>query len=527
MKLEVFQLQNERPRSSFVLRYSQHFVIMQGFDLNAFAALAQQVPQQHFQQPVAPMQPFGHQAAAPVQNNQLFGLQQPQFQGAPQQQYQQPGQFQQQQPMQQQWAPPQQQQQQFQAPPQQQYQQPQVSGFQILQNPGFGQVQQPQQTQPAIPIQQFQPQVPPPMQAPPVQQAAVQPPVPAPNAIFFSEEWHPQFGFLSNFFPAPFAGTKGNCKYMSVEQYYVEKKARCAKDEEVRKAIMAVTWNVFNAQGQIDFQTSRQGNLYLKQLGQKIRNLNEDEWDKVKTQVMRTALMYKFAQNQPLYDLLMQTGEDVLFEASEDDVWAIGCNEQQARSGQVPMSEWGSNLTGFLLMEIRGTFRKTGKPEWAIIQAAKPEVSMTRSEVSGAAPVVVATTLPAPAVDAAAPPAGNAIAELLKEEPKKEEIKPVIVAEAPAVVETAKVEEVKATPAVVAPAANPLMEVMQEAGAIPPQTNPLTELVPTATEVKPVEIAPEHAGVVIATTMQPPVPAEIKAEPVVASGTINPLTLIM
>jgi len=426
---------------------------MQGFDLNAFVALAQQVPGQA-QQPQAPTytQTQFPQPAQPA----IY---------APQIQAQQ--------------FPPQQQQQ------QNQWQGGATGGFQAHQFPAPLHQMTPV---PVPPMQQFGSQVVQQgfgqQQAPPPQ---FQLQMPAPNAIFFSDEWNPQNGWMADWFPARFQGTKGNCKYMSVEQYLTEKMAILANDAEVRKAIMAVQVEVVTPQG-IDWQTNRQANQYLRQLGQQIRNFNHEEWDKLKIQVMRTALTYKFAQNQPLYDLLLKTGDDVLFNASADDYWGIGIGEQEARSGAVQMVNWGSNFTGFLLMEIRSAFRKTGKPAWSLPQANKPEVSMTRSEVSAEAPTGLTTPLP---VDKG-----------------KEEL-----------VQPAPVVETKSVPPT-----NPLFDVLkQEVEVIKPPANPTLDL-PVQQEQKPAPVQAEATKPAeIATTVaNPPT-----SEPVIPTGTVDPLTLLM
>lgn len=478
---------------------------MQGFDLNSFLATAQPNQQQQAQQPVFQQQQYNQYAGQPQQQVQ----QQAQWQGAPMGTVQQQG---------------------FGGFPAQQYQQPvqqQQTGFNQLlmsQNATMGLGSTPaismQQAFPphqGVPAQQFQGN---PMQQFPVTQIAAPAPVqmpqqkPAPAAIFFSEEWNEKWGWMSNFFPAPFSGTRGNCKYITVEQYYMEKKARCADDEEVRKMIMAVTWNVTNAAGQIDWQTNNQANQYLKQLGQKIRTWDVNkkaEWEKVKTSVMRTALLYKFSQNQQLHDLLLATNDDVIFEASQDNVWGIGCTEQQARNGEVPIDEFGSNLVGFLLMEIRSTFRKTGKPAWALIQAEKPVVSMTRSEVSTAAPVNPTIATP-----------------IVVETPKPVEEVKVVVEVVPAVVETPKpVEEVKPVvevtpvPAVVE-TPKPVEEVKPVVEVAPVQAPAVVEVVPAPAAV--VEEVKAPVEVLNAPIAQPVAPVEIHAE--AAAGGINPLNLL-
>jgi len=60
-------------------------------------------------------------------------------------------------------------------------------------------------------------------------------------------------------------------------------------------------------------------------------------------------LIEKFSQNSELKNLLLQTGDSLLVEASPyDKVWGIGLNEQDAKYKQ-----WkGEKLLGYALMDV-------------------------------------------------------------------------------------------------------------------------------------------------------------------------------
>jgi len=66
------------------------------------------------------------------------------------------------------------------------------------------------------------------------------------------------------------------------------------------------------------------------------------DWESVKVQVMRDALVAKFAQHEELKVLLLSTGEAKLIEdTSDDDYWGCGSDGR------------GKNMLGRILMEVR------------------------------------------------------------------------------------------------------------------------------------------------------------------------------
>uniref|UniRef100_A0A915MV81 NADAR domain-containing protein n=1 Tax=Meloidogyne javanica TaxID=6303 RepID=A0A915MV81_MELJA len=80
------------------------------------------------------------------------------------------------------------------------------------------------------------------------------------------------------------------------------------------------------------------------------RAFDHDEWGNVKKNVMLTALRAKFEQNVQLFNMLIETENAMLIEAS------IGCslNSQAIKI----IDNWrGSNQMGNLLMQLRHEFR--------------------------------------------------------------------------------------------------------------------------------------------------------------------------
>ncbi len=72
-----------------------------------------------------------------------------------------------------------------------------------------------------------------------------------------------------------------------------------------------------------------------------------EDWEKVKEEVMRKALLAKFKQNPQLAEKLLATGqEELVYSAPDDYYWGAG----QDGSGE--------NRLGALLMEIRESLRQ-------------------------------------------------------------------------------------------------------------------------------------------------------------------------
>lgn len=74
------------------------------------------------------------------------------------------------------------------------------------------------------------------------------------------------------------------------------------------------------------------------------------DWDNVKDDVMREVVYAKFTQLEALKQILLNTGDEVLVEHTENDnYWA------DAGDGS------GKNMLGIILMEVRDRIRKESK----------------------------------------------------------------------------------------------------------------------------------------------------------------------
>lgn len=74
------------------------------------------------------------------------------------------------------------------------------------------------------------------------------------------------------------------------------------------------------------------------------------DWERVKLDVMRTALHHKFTAHPSLVDLLLSSGDEEIIErTTEDYYWGCGSDGS------------GMNTLGKLLMELRAEYRSGGR----------------------------------------------------------------------------------------------------------------------------------------------------------------------
>lgn len=147
-------------------------------------------------------------------------------------------------------------------------------------------------------------------------------------------------GYLSNWYQSRFSfrGTD----FTSVEQYMMYRKAVMFGDAAVRRGILLTN------------DAAR-----IKQLGRSVRNYNEKLWSGQRQLIVYQGLLAKFAQNDDLRIMLLNTGNAILAEcAVTDKIWGIGLSMEDDRRFLV--DEWkGSNLLGFSLMQVRNMLQET------------------------------------------------------------------------------------------------------------------------------------------------------------------------
>ena len=144
---------------------------------------------------------------------------------------------------------------------------------------------------------------------------------------------------FSQWQPSPFSVDAD--KYYCAEQYMMAEKARLFDDEQVREEIMNTS-----------------DPKLMRTLGRKVRNFNDEVWDKAKYSIVLNGNYYKFTQNKEMMDFLLSTGDKILVEASPmDTIWGIGLGKDNEKAHNI--ASWrGKNLLGFALMEVRDEIRK-------------------------------------------------------------------------------------------------------------------------------------------------------------------------
>lgn len=127
--------------------------------------------------------------------------------------------------------------------------------------------------------------------------------------------------------------------FVTAEQYMMYTKAITFFDDKNAHQIL----NTSNAKKQ-------------KSLGRAVKNFDSATWDKVKRDTVYTANLLKFDQNKDLLQMLIDTGNTYLVEASPyDKVWGIGMREGE--KGIEDFNNWkGENLLGNILTDLRTYF---------------------------------------------------------------------------------------------------------------------------------------------------------------------------
>lgn len=147
---------------------------------------------------------------------------------------------------------------------------------------------------------------------------------------------------MSQWYPCDF--TVEGITYHTAEQYMMARKALLFGDDEAYGKIMAA-----------------RSPKTCKALGRGVRNFDPAKWDLHKYDIVVTANVAKFSQNEEFKEYLLSTGDAVIVEASPwDRIWGIGRKEDTF--GITNPDNWnGTNLLGFALMEARDIIREAGK----------------------------------------------------------------------------------------------------------------------------------------------------------------------
>lgn len=143
--------------------------------------------------------------------------------------------------------------------------------------------------------------------------------------IYFNSEHSP----FSNFYPSKLEDANGQC-FECMEQAFQHRKALFHNSHQTAQKIL---------QTRNPWEHKRSGNLI--DTNQEWRNTEED--------VMSEILLYKFTQHPDLSDLLINTGQPRLHEATVDKKWATGSDLSSKATNNGLWS--GNDCLGQLLLE--------------------------------------------------------------------------------------------------------------------------------------------------------------------------------
>lgn len=141
-------------------------------------------------------------------------------------------------------------------------------------------------------------------------------------------------GFLSNWCYSPFS--VGEHEFSCMEQFMMYRKAICFEDSITAELILAAT-----------------DAAYVKELGRKVSNYNENVWNGLRQLIVYEGLLAKFSQNEEFCNRLLSTGDAILAEcAVKDCIWGIGLS--MTDPDRFNITSWrGQNLLGYTLMMVR------------------------------------------------------------------------------------------------------------------------------------------------------------------------------
>jgi ribA/ribD-fused uncharacterized protein len=132
------------------------------------------------------------------------------------------------------------------------------------------------------------------------------------------------YGCFSNFYPAPI-WVDGKRWRTSEHYFQAQKFAGTPREEEVREA---------------------RSPMMAARLGRSRKHRLRPDWERVKEDVMRRAVLAKFEQHGELRSVLLSTGDAVLIEHTErDSYWGDGGDGT------------GLNRLGRILMDVRSELR--------------------------------------------------------------------------------------------------------------------------------------------------------------------------
>lgn len=151
--------------------------------------------------------------------------------------------------------------------------------------------------------------------------------------VFFRPD--KKFGEFSNWYMRDFY--VNGIKYCCMEQYFMAQKALIFDDDDNYD-------NIMESNNPKD----------IKYYGRQVQ-INDEIWNTVKYELIKTGLYCKFIQHNDLYKLLMSTNDKFIGECNKFDlVWGTGLTVYDMINNEYDLNDLpGENLLGKALMELR------------------------------------------------------------------------------------------------------------------------------------------------------------------------------
>lgn len=159
------------------------------------------------------------------------------------------------------------------------------------------------------------------------------------DAAYF---WMPEdipYGGLSHWYSAKMLDDEGN-SFLTVEHYMMYHKAMLFGDKSVAQDILSL-----HTPGE------------AKAAGRRVTGFDKERWTPHREQIVFEGNFLKFSQHEKLKELLLETGNKPLVEASpEDKLWGIGFSAVDAAQHR---DQWGQNLCGIAIERVREKLQKS------------------------------------------------------------------------------------------------------------------------------------------------------------------------
>lgn len=173
---------------------------------------------------------------------------------------------------------------------------------------------------------------------------------------------------FSNFHPAKFEYK--DLTFISNEQFMMYSKAKNFKDEVSAEKILKLNQTLI-AKDFIDGKITREQivnnkdwadewnklMMSVKKLGRGVQNYDDTLWTNKREKIVLFGARLKFTQNEDLKQVLLNTGNNFMIEASKyDKIWGIGLSEYDAK--KTDPEKWpGLNLLGKILDDLKIEFK--------------------------------------------------------------------------------------------------------------------------------------------------------------------------